>query len=93
MHSYSIIANRIRSGPTVFMTGTVLTIFATVGTAFGLIASAMSFLTTWNELEKHQYPPAKLRRESLRTAVFTFFFFIVISLVSGLLISKFVLDS
>jgi hypothetical protein len=62
-----------------------------IGSVFGFIASLMAFVVTWNELEKHQFDRKRLIRESFQAASVTFIFFLILSLVSGFLVTKYAL--
>ncbi len=62
-----------------------------LGSAFGLFASIMAFVITWNELEKHQFERKRLVNESLQAAGFTFIFFLVLSMLAGYFITRYAL--
>jgi len=49
---------------------------------FALVASAMAYMTTYIEYEKHKFPKKRLRKESLNAAVFTFVTLLIIWLIA-----------
>ena len=58
-----------------------------IGAIFSLLASIMAFLISYNEYQ-HHYPSSKLPlRMSLSTAVFTFIFFLLLSIVGGVFLN------
>ena len=64
------------------------TIMLTLGIVFGFMASVMAFLITYNEYQKHQFPKNRLWKESLESFIFTFIFFLVLSIILGYLFTN-----
>ncbi len=64
------------------------TIMLVLGTIFGIIASAMAYLITYEEYRKHQFPKQRLIKTSLQSALFTFLFFLILSLILGYVFSN-----
>lgn len=63
-------------------------IMFTLGIIFGFIASVMAYLITYNEYQKHQFPRSKLIKVSLESAIFTFIFFLILSVILGYLFTN-----
>jgi len=63
-------------------------IMLSFGIFFGLIASVMAFLITYNEYQKHQFTKKRLWKASLESAFVTFIFFLVLSIVLGYLFTN-----
>ena len=53
---------------------------------FGLLASVMAYLITYNEYERHGFPKDRLIKESLKTAFVAFVFLFGLALIAGYLI-------
>jgi len=53
---------------------------------FGLLASVMAYLITYNEYERHGFPKDRLLKESLRAAFVAFVFLFGLALIAGYLI-------
>ena len=56
-----------------------------------LIGSAMAFLITWHEYQKHKFEGKRLFMEAFQTALFTFFVFLILMLAAGFLLSLYAL--
>jgi uncharacterized membrane protein SpoIIM required for sporulation len=66
----------------------LLRLVTSLGALFALLASAMAFLITWQEYSRHFHDRKKALRLALRSAVVAFLFFVVLSVVAGLAISR-----
>jgi hypothetical protein len=58
-------------------------LFIVVGFVFGFLAAGMAFGITYIEWEKHKFTGWDLWREPLRRGVFTFVFFLLLSIGVG----------
>jgi len=65
-------------------------IILVIGSVFGLIAAVMAFLTTYEEYTHHFLDKKEPFRLGMRTAVFTFIVFVVLSILAGVILSKMV---
>lgn len=54
-----------------------------LGTAFGLLAGAMSFLITFDEYRKHGMSRSRLWKAALSAGAFAFAVFMMLSLTAG----------
>ena len=66
----------------------VYSIMLAFGIIFGLIASVMAFLITYNEYQRHQFTKKRLWKVSLESSIFTFIFFLILSIVLGYLFTN-----
>jgi hypothetical protein len=66
-------------------------LFLLIGVIFGVLAACAAFLITYNEYYKHGFRGAPLYKESLRPGIFTFVFFVCLSLLIGYLLTNFVI--
>ena len=65
-------------------------IFLGIGGIFGAIAALMAYLVIYGEW-KHHYPTNKEpRKMALEAAIFTFIFFLLVSLFSGYVLINFI---
>jgi uncharacterized protein YybS (DUF2232 family) len=64
-----------------------------IGAVFGFLAALMAFLVTWNEYRKHKFRGRRLFMRALHAGLFTFVVFILLALLIGFMLSKFVLKS
>jgi len=63
-------------------------LFLVIGGAFGFLAALMAYLITYNEWV-HHYPTKKeSRKMAMETAIFTFVFFFLLSMIEGYLLTK-----
>jgi H+/Cl- antiporter ClcA len=69
----------------------MLAISIVIGIVFGFIAALMAFVITWHEYEKHKFTGKRLIKEALQTAIFTFIVFLLLSLLVGFLLVRFVI--
>jgi len=61
-----------------------------IGIVFGFFAAASAFVITWREYEKHKFAGKRLFKEAFQSAIFTFAVFLLLSLLTGFLLSRFV---
>jgi len=69
----------------------VLIFSIVVGIIFGLLAAASAFIITWREYERHKFTGKRLFREAFQTAIFTFVVFLLLSLLAGFLLKRFII--
>ena len=62
-----------------------------IGAVFGLLAALMAFIITWREYERHQFAGTRLYKEASQSAIFTFVVFLVLSLLVGFLLKRFII--
>jgi uncharacterized membrane protein SpoIIM required for sporulation len=62
-------------------------IFLGFGFFFGIIAGVMAFLISYSEYAKHFPTKSYPRKMALRSAVVTFFFFVILSGIIGYFLS------
>jgi len=62
-----------------------------IGIIFGFLAALMAFVITWHEYERHKFTGMRLFRESFQSAIFTFVVFLLLSLLVGFLLVRFVI--
>jgi len=68
---------------------TILSILLLIGGVFGFLGACIAFLITWNEYSKHHFfTGKKLFMEALKMAVFTFAFFILLSILLAFIFLK-----
>ena len=60
----------------------MLSLGLAISIVFALVASAMAYMTTYIEYEKHKFPKKRLRKESLNAAIFTFAALLIIWLIA-----------
>jgi len=60
----------------------MLSLGLAISIVFALVASAMAYMTTYIEYEKHKFPKKRLRKESLNAAIFTFTALLIIWLIA-----------
>jgi len=70
----------------------VLIFSIVIGIAFGFIAALMAFVITWHEYEKHKLTGKRLFKEAFQAAIFTFGIFLLLSLLIGFLLVRFVIN-
>ena len=66
-------------------------LFFFISLIFSPLAAAMAFIVTYEEYKKHLRKPQAIK-QSLNTAVFTFFVFMMIGVVVGLVLSRGILQ-
>jgi O-antigen/teichoic acid export membrane protein len=66
-----------------------LYIIILMAVVFGLLASVMAYLITYNEYERHGFPKNRLIKESLKTAFVAFAFLFVLASIAGYIFLKF----
>jgi len=66
----------------------VLRLVASIGALFSLLASAMAFLISWQEYSHHFHDRKRVLRLSLRTAAVAFLFFVALSVLAALALSR-----
>ena len=69
----------------------MLAISIVLGIVFGFIAALMAFVITWHEYEKHKFAGKRLFMQSFQAAIFTFAVFLLLSLLAGFLIMRFII--
>jgi len=69
----------------------MLVISIVIGIVFGLVAAASAFVITWHEYEKHKFTGKRLFKEAFQTAIFTLCIFLLLSLLIGFLLARFVI--
>ena len=62
-----------------------------IGIVFGFLAALMAFVVTWHEYEKHKFVGKRLFKEAFQAAIFTFVVFLLLSLIIGFLLERFVI--
>lgn len=60
-----------------------LEFFFLLGAGLGLVAAVMAYLITYNEYQ-HHFTGRRVFRESLKSAIITFCFFLLLSFMLGL---------
>jgi protein-S-isoprenylcysteine O-methyltransferase Ste14 len=63
-----------------------------IGVIFGFLAAASAFAITWHEYEKHKFTGKRLFKEAFQSAVFTLVVFLLLSLIIGFLLTRFVIN-
>jgi len=63
-----------------------------IGVIFGFLAALAAFVITWNEYEKHKFTGKRLFMQAFQTAIFTFFIFLLLSVLIGFLLTHFVIS-
>ena len=69
----------------------MLALSIVVGIVFGFIAALMAFVITWHEYEKHKLTGKRLFKEAFQSAIFTFIVFLLLSLLAGFLLARFII--
>ena len=69
----------------------MLALSIVVGIVFGFIAALMAFVITWHEYEKHKLTGKRLFKEAFQSAIFTFIVFLLLSLLVGFLLARFII--
>jgi len=64
-----------------------------IGIIFGFLAALAAFVITYNEYEKHKFTGKRLFMQAFKTAIFTFAVFLILSLLAGFLLARFVLNN
>ena len=62
-----------------------------IGIVFGFLAALMAFVITWHEYEKHKFTGKRLFKEAFHTAIFTLCIFLLLSLLTGFFLARFVI--
>ena len=62
-----------------------------IGVIFGFLAAASAFVITWHEYEKHKFTGNRLFKEAFHTAIFTLCIFLLLSLLTGFFLARFVI--
>ena len=62
-----------------------------VGTVFGFLAALTAFVITYHEYEKHKFTGKRLFMQAFQAAIFTFVIFLLLSLLAGFLLVRFVI--
>ena len=62
-----------------------------IGAVFGFIAALMAFVITWHEYEKHKFTGKRIFKEALQAAIFAFIVFLLLSILVGFLLVRFVI--
>jgi len=63
-----------------------------MGIVFGLLAALMAFVITWHEYEKHKFAGKRLFKEAFQSAIFTFVVFLLLSLLIGFFLTRFIIQ-
>jgi hypothetical protein len=63
-----------------------------IGIIFGFLAALAAFVITYNEYEKHKFAGKRLFMQAFQTAIFTFFIFLLLSVLIGFLLTHFVIN-
>ena len=71
----------------------MLVISIVIGIVFGLVAAASAFVITWHEYEKHKFTGKRLFRQAFQAAIFTFIVFLLLSLLVGFFLARFVINN
>jgi len=66
----------------------LLPLVGSLGAIFALLASAMAFLISWQEYSHHFHDRKRVLRLSLRTAAVAFLFFVALSVLAALALSR-----
>ena len=64
-----------------------------IGVIFGFLAALAAFVITYNEYEKHKFAGKRLFMQAFQTAIFTFAVFLILSLLAGFLLARFLLNN
>ena len=64
-----------------------------IGIVFGFLAALMAFVITWHEYEKHKFEGKRLFRQAFQAAIFTFIVFLLLSLLVGFFLARFVINN
>jgi len=64
-----------------------------IGIIFGFLAAASAFAITWREYEKHKFTGKRLFKQAFQTAIFAFVVFLLLSLLIGFFLKRFVIYS
>jgi|GEM_PF-1935413 hypothetical protein len=59
-----------------------------IGGAFGILGACVAYLVTWNEVKKHDIRGKNAVAEGVKMSVFTFTFFILLSVVLAFVFTK-----
>jgi len=70
------------------MTNPLRSLFLSIGIIFGFFASLMAYLITYGEWMHHYPTKKKPRKMAMETAIFTFVFFFLLSIIEGYLLTK-----
>ena len=62
-----------------------------IGIVFGFLAALTAFAITWREYEKHKFTGKRHFMEAFQTGIFTFVVFLLLSLLAGFLLTRFVI--
>jgi len=69
----------------------MLVISIVIGIVFGLVAAASAFVITWHEYEKHKFTGKWLFKEASQAGIFAFVVFLLLSLLIGFLLARFII--
>ncbi|PIY82609.1 MAG: hypothetical protein COX96_04960 [Candidatus Omnitrophica bacterium CG_4_10_14_0_2_um_filter_44_9] len=64
-----------------------------IGIVFGFVAALMAFVITWREFERHKFAGERLFKEAFQSGIFTFVVFLLLSILAGFLLIRFVVHS
>jgi hypothetical protein len=67
---------------------TILPVLLMIGGTFGFLGACIAFLVTWNEYYKHHFRGKRLFKEAFKVGMFTFLFFILLSIVVAFVFTK-----
>jgi len=62
-----------------------------IGVVFGFLAALAAFVITYHEYEKHKFTGKRLFMQAFQAAIFAFVVFLLLSLLSGFLLARFVI--
>ena len=68
----------------------MLGISLAIGVVFGSVAALMAFVITWREFERHKFAGKRLFKEAFQSGIFTFVVFLLLSILVGFLLMRFV---
>jgi len=68
----------------------MLSLYVVIGIMFGSIAGLMAFIITWREYERHKFTDKRLFKESFQTAIFAFLIFLALSILTGFILTCFI---
>ncbi|PIP19538.1 MAG: hypothetical protein COT38_06010 [Candidatus Omnitrophica bacterium CG08_land_8_20_14_0_20_41_16] len=81
----------MKNGKNLYDYRAMLVFSIVIGIVFGFLAALTAFAITWHEYEKHKFTGKRLFMEAFQTAIFTFVVFLLLSLLAGFLLARFVI--
>jgi len=69
----------------------MLALYIVIGIIFGFFAGLMAFVISWREYEKHKFEVRRIFKESFQTAAFAFVVFLLLSILIGIILTRFII--